>query len=95
MLIKTCPACEQAGLITPIKGSGLCRPHYLMERRIKEALERQEADEDLLDRVAASSQGEVAREMGLTRQAIKHRVDAATARRLRLRAAGMVDAARR
>jgi hypothetical protein len=69
----------------------LCRPHYLRERRIKEALARFPEDDELLARVAVSSQATVARELGISRQTMKHRVDAAVARRQRLVAAGMKD----
>jgi len=48
-------------------------------------------DDELLAKVAASSQADVARELDISRQAMKHRVDAATARRQRLVAAGMKE----
>ena len=89
--MKMCPVCAQNGLQTPIRGSSLCRTHYHQERRLMEALERKEVDDDLLTRAAASSQAIVARELGITRQAMKHRMDAANERRLRLIAAGLVE----
>jgi len=89
--VRTCPACAASGVATPVKGPGLCRLHYLRERRIKEALARFPEDDELLAKVAASSQADVARELDISRQAMKHRVDAATARRQRLVAAGMKE----
>lgn len=89
---RTCPVCAAIGVNTPVTGTtDLCRPHYLRERRIKEALRRLDDDDELLAKVAASSQADVARQLEISRQTMKHRVDAATARRRRLVAAGMKE----